>query len=650
MATLTRPRTRQRSYLHRLWTRELRAPTHEPCTEQDTSASPDSASRITNANDPDRQAPNLNDATSGRLRRYLGGNIPGRRRLQSTQGRSANDFDLAPQNAERTGALRETSPSRYSLEGPRLSNGVPLNPDPAPTPDPTIPPAPVPIQQQEEALGEPSPDRSSLPGPGPSNGAVLNPDSAPTAEPTILPVPNLIQPQEEANLPPTGMQASNPRETISSLPTDTSNPAESRMNHDTEAILVSGGRVGHKERLTAPREVSAAFIASMDTYCVRVSNARRSSGVYWLHWRTYVGKLKENPPPVCMDEEWCTLREILVQDLGPVIESLFSSLGDTKAACIEPELCMTGKLRYYLNTVDLRPTIWIRCGSEMCQKKVEEATQDLDYLKPFRKKGRVQVQLKAPRLSARFQSVSGAISGPSATVPFGFHVSVLIPDTVSYHVPSACGMRIKCRSVDGLATEQVWIVGGLIRIDSTIYGLTAAHPIFDGITHEAEPHGARLMSEDTRTQSEGSTQTPTRPHESEEGNWHTATVHSVNYGGRISLPGVTPQTMHANCSDYALVRLDARAEVLPNSYESPENSQEGACIVDSISSDPACGEVLILCSPGDVRSGYLLGLPALFMTHMGVFHTRKIQTEAPFGESLFLLLFRQRIIEGCSNF
>lgn len=147
-----------------------------------------------------------------------------------------------------------------------------------------------------------------------------------------------------------------------------------------------------------------------------------SSSIYcWsAESKTYIGKIKDIPVPEPLEMEWVNVVRVqLLEDLHRVTQSLPRSLPKQKTT-IMPELCMVGEAKSPTDFVELKPTVWIRCGSRRCKKAVSEAVKDLRYLHVF-SKGRVHVHRRAPRLASSPQTATtktvqfSATATPSAT-------------------------------------------------------------------------------------------------------------------------------------------------------------------------------------------------------------------------------------------
>lgn len=348
------------------------------------------------------------------------------------------------------------------------------------------------------------------------------------------------------------------------------------------------------------------------------------------------------------EEKWINeIREQLVVDLRPILKSLPHSTS-RQSATVEPMLCMTGEGQKDSSSVQLRPTIWIRCGSEKCKVAVQRAITDLSYIHAF-SHGRVHIDLRAPRFATNFRSVyerEGRLTFPPATG----RLKIFLPDwgrsQISAH--SACGIQLKYISGRNDSVERRWVIGGVIRVDGTIYGLTTAHPMFDELycndesyvsrSYEDEPRASvrlpisndmpRARDSSGKLSSEGSSQVNFT--------WKSAALGPINYAGTTGTNAFAKSGRKDTASDFALIPLSHTTPRLHNYYrnsitldgkEKPQNF-----LIDDMSSDLSPGEVTIICSPTDAQPGYLLGGSALFMESTSVFRTRKVQTESPLSE------------------
>ena len=89
--------------------------------------------------------------------------------------------------------------------------------------------------------------------------------------------------------------------------------------------------------------------------------------------------------------------------------------------------------------------------------------------------------------------------------------------------------------------------------------------------------------------------------------------------------------------DFALVRMGSKFRS-NNSYRQAQRSKRRLELhhypIMEVDSELASGPASLLCSPDDVRTGFVLDGSAFFMDRTGFFETKKIYTDAPLGKLL----------------
>lgn len=364
--------------------------------------------------------------------------------------------------------------------------------------------------------------------------------------------------------------------------------------------------------------------------------------------RIYIGKLKDIQPPPSMENDWInSIRVQLLGDLRVVIQSLPRSLSRDETI-VEPELCMAGTADNDFSTVELKPTVWIRCGSKRCQKAVAQAVEDLIYLHTFAK-GRIQVHRRAPSFA----------TGIPENVSTDFQLLPAVQETPTVHLlspstNSAIGTKVRFTlGWNGLVRERMSTIGGLIRVDGQVYGLTTAHAA-------AELHYASL-EEDLSTDYESDEEFTSDSGLGVEAplfasamtdfsgisttnnttvNWLEARLGPCSYAGKTNLTEMSNAFTVSEGSDFALIELCEEHHQLVNTYEQrmPAESRTSHPVgIRKLASNLQSGPVSILCSPTDVRAAHLLDEDCLFLDRTTVFHTKKIQTDGPLGMFHFLL-------------
>lgn len=384
----------------------------------------------------------------------------------------------------------------------------------------------------------------------------------------------------------------------------------------------------------------ASSSTSIDSH--RALAPKSSSTVYLLDRNRdiYIGHLQDVPVPNVLNELWNrVIRERLVIDIGSVSQSIPGSLPQWKLT-LEPVFCMAGKSDGSTGLVELFPTILIRCGSKRLRRAVEKAITTLEYLQDF-SEGRTLVIGNAPRPASRQASME--ISNPDRADFEHTEIRTMHLDT-----PSGCGIPLACMIRDS-TRMRLSVVGGLIRVDDTIYGLTTAHSVIELDCHNGlstysssdsdsdDSSASENSSSSTENTSTASSQEviPNRARRytaaTVRDDLHRfndpATLKSYSYGSK-RLPDVNTNAYAVSeGSDFALINLGQTYHRLPNMYSGP--TEQYITKVPSV--DTHFGLVSIVCSPGDVRPAYLLEDDHLFLTGATVFSTKKLQTQMPLG-------------------
>lgn len=116
----------------------------------------------------------------------------------------------------------------------------------------------------------------------------------------------------------------------------------------------------------------------------------------------------------------------------------------------------------------------------------------------------------------------------------------------------------------------------------------------------------------------------------------TGTLHAFSFAGQKHFPTPGLPSTISKSSDFALIDLERTFSSTLNTYKLPRsegNLQAGDHTVVDIISKTA-GPVHILCSPVDIRFGYVLEGDSMFLDRTTVFSTKKIQTEVPLERGL----------------
>jgi hypothetical protein len=159
-----------------------------------------------------------------------------------------------------------------------------------------------------------------------------------------------------------------------------------------------------------------------------------SPSIYLLEDGTYVGKLGDLSPPATAEATWLSsTRQRLITDLRPVLISLPKSLSQNEEI-IELELCMSGRVDAALDTVQLSPSIWIRCGSKRCRDDIRKAVADLSYLRPFQ----VHLRLGAPRFVCHMTRCPASVIRRTTELPTSSGHSGLSPGAITGIIIGIC--------------------------------------------------------------------------------------------------------------------------------------------------------------------------------------------------------------------
>lgn len=373
-----------------------------------------------------------------------------------------------------------------------------------------------------------------------------------------------------------------------------------------------------------------------------------------------MGKILECPPPAALSTQWQDeVRARLLADLVLVLQKLPSSLARHKTI-VEPELCMLGTVSKTLRLVELKPTIVIRCGSKRCQRAILRAVLELDYLKAF-SKNRILVHHQPPRLAGEKVDVALSTLNNLKGAVTAKRVWVCRPSN-----SSACGLRVMTGSAN---QPQMCTLGGLIRFDGTIYGLTTAHCMISATNAEDQQADAANDS-DSESESESDIDLETEqclsPSQSftdtsllnlngtgiqdsthrkdtvyadlwtqESQDWLVADLGPHNYA--IGNPTSMENNVNgiSDAKDFALIKLPQEVAVLQNTYVKKASDWTSTHTVTSISpplndkNDNISRHVTIVCSSENVREGYLLRGKHAFLERATLFSTRKIELDTP---------------------
>ena len=238
---------------------------------------------------------------------------------------------------------------------------------------------------------------------------------------------------------------------------------------------------------------------------------------------------------------------------------------------------------------------------------------------------------------------------------------------------SACGMQLEIRDQSkGKCVKRFATIGGLVRIQGEIFGLTTAHSVLPE-DFNVSPCGSdsEVITDDGNSSAESDSEVSLSPAEvecklpfdpevllsREDGEcvsgvtsssyrvgsspqtraigWsrlQNPTLDCYSFAGRASTTGNTRMAYPTGSySDVALVKLGLENISLYNRYSLNNTMASTTIEINEIEKDPAPGSVEILCSATASIKGWLLQDPSVFMQRGGVFNTKKIQLTTALG-------------------
>lgn len=412
----------------------------------------------------------------------------------------------------------------------------------------------------------------------------------------------------------------------------------------------------------------------------------------------HVGKLEELPPPSAINSQWeGGVKEELDTYLCSCIRT---SPWSKRIATVESVLCMASKI----NLVDalvhgasdqkeiiLRPTVWISCASRKCKSfikdRLQRSTDALEPLNQFLTEHGMPSPLVtrgAPRLAATSPDSSplvtrdtprlaGTASNPSLRLQynpgpkaFEAHGTRFIggPRLAATESNPPLGLRydLDCMKLEAhdtrfiggnlarlsiergtLTSEALFTIGGCIRVDDTLYGLTTAHGILsvarDILGSEHDPSDDESLESDFDDSSDlnddatmpGILGAPSAVVEhSQPGDWTQVQLPRIlafqGQGTRkrnLSLPDPAPSD-----SDFALIDLDLQKIRALNPL--PPDGKLHSAMDITAEVDMREEEVNVVYGSGNLQhrqicKGILLSSQSSIILGDTVIHTRKIQ-------------------------
>lgn len=242
---------------------------------------------------------------------------------------------------------------------------------------------------------------------------------------------------------------------------------------------------------------------------------------------------------------------------------------------------------------------------------------------------------------------------------------------------SACGLRLRVLTeTSGAEDENILTIGGLVKVDNKVYGLTTAHGILEplrvanktsSLISDSSDSAASTASDsesepgdDSDSSSETNCLDEHDPHikrplgiydqlgwgakasfrdQIQQLQWKDVTFCGpMSHCGRGSVTGGTNEvTTSLTNADFALIDMGfSSAYQLYNEYMHPRHPDGPKLSICGFKHDEdlIAGEIFLLTGQNQVTVGYLLDGPTLFMNRTVVFHTRKIQLDAPLRKHL----------------
>ncbi|KAJ4345243.1 uncharacterized protein N0V89_011373 [Didymosphaeria variabile] len=407
------------------------------------------------------------------------------------------------------------------------------------------------------------------------------------------------------------------------------------------------------DRLREGERLDTAIIAS-DTHAPQQSVSLDVSSTFLECWdkkvrfgrlpkaKLFVGQPRALPCDADLVTKW---EEVIKPRLMSDLESVCS--WSTPNESFEAELCMAGVVRKE-KVVELNPTVCIRCKSKGCRKEFERAVKDLDYLASFCF-GRVEVRLGAPQLASMLpQSDTQTpyyedVSTDEEEAQREAEIESLYKIQLEHHhereerrkapramsdwwirqkwwiqelfpEDSACGLKLRIETnISGVNIQSISTIGGLIKIDEKIYGLTTGHgviapPDLPTVTHTIPSESSsEYESEFFGSDSESSDASVADANA--DSNQCAEVIHQIRWrdipaGGLACFCGKTD--IH-NIVGHGMFHLN---DVIHDA-------------------DLKAGEVFILTGKYQTVCGYLLRGPASFRIKDALFQTRKIELREP---------------------
>jgi hypothetical protein len=400
----------------------------------------------------------------------------------------------------------------------------------------------------------------------------------------------------------------------------------------------------------------------------------------------YCGLQSKIPPPDEALQEWTNkVQNPLWVDLEPARTKTKRKGED---AALELELRMSGKSKRGAVVVELAPAIWILCGSTYCKKRIEEAVDDMNWLRPFLSSFAIEIHVGSPIFSVETEKtdfIRGLPPGDPIPMPDGTEMLLHVEEAVQ-DVESACG-RLCCATVlrDQKVVRQSFSrLGGMVDIanrsmmspmsSSEVFGLTTAHGFYQHLVSQADDfRNDKIGSDsdddrqsvdqedldDTDKGQYGSNSSPKLQTEEMIGIRHslrlgykdprltsawtlvpsTGPVNILGQGAKSMKPqpkwwsdDQSSESRAVKDADFALLKLDV---LLHNRYLTGDKDAQPV-VVDQVDMNPclSSGEaVQILVDAAEPVEGFLLPGAAGFRVQDATLQTKKVELSGPLGTS-----------------
>jgi hypothetical protein len=207
--------------------------------------------------------------------------------------------------------------------------------------------------------------------------------------------------------------------------------------------------------------------------------------------------------------------------------------------------------------------------------------------------------------------------------------------SLSLNQDSACGLEITIREASGI--EYMCRLGGMVRVNDVVLGLTTAHairkPCLDNALNKNISDNEPLFILDSLCKGHENTVEARSNFSAFATAWSPTTLWLAGYGALPSSSGQISShssiTLDEDMCDFALLQIDFGNHQRPrNTYRNELPEQH----VEQHPDEMKGRAVDVVCSYNDVRSGWLLPGERVIASDIGCWKTRKIQLQKPLGK------------------